>query len=75
MAKKTVVVIICDRCGHEDETKTVPTRGGIHGAKITTPHGGQFIIRGMDLCGDCQGDLETFMNNMTLNIEEPATAK
>jgi hypothetical protein len=29
----------------------------------------------MDLCGDCQGDLETFMNNMTLNIEEPATSK
>lgn len=74
MAKKTVVVIVCDRCGHEDETKVAPSRGGFHGTKIRTAHGGEFLIKGMDLCGDCKGDLENFMTNMTLNIEEHAAS-
>jgi len=75
MAKKTIIFTVCDRCGHEDEKPYVPTRGGRHGIKLPTAHGGEFFVGGIDLCGECRGDLERFMLNMLpIEIEETSKA-
>lgn len=77
MAKKTLIFTVCDRCGAEEKQPHVPTRGGRHGLKFTTPHGGDFFVGGIDLCVDCKGDLERFMMNMlpfSVDTDEPAKA-